>query len=137
MINVVLDTNVFISGFFWEGNSRTILNLWKEDKILLIISMEIISEIVKVLKDFKIQMPDIQRKELIDLIISKSSIVQPLERINIVKDDPSDNKFIEVAVFGHADYIVSQDKHLLILKKYKNIRIISPEEFLILTQYNY
>ena len=46
-----------------------------------------------------------------------------------MKDDPNDNLFVETAVAGNADYIVSQDKHLLKLKEFKKIKIITPEEF--------
>ena len=48
----------------------------------------------------------------------------------IVKDDPKDNIFIETAVAGNADYLISQDNHLLKLKEFKGIKIITPEEFL-------
>ena len=131
-MEVVLDTNVFISGFFWNGSSRRILDLWRKVDLNIVISMEIISEIVKVLKDFKIQMPDDKRKNLIDLIVSKSIIVTPNEKLNVIKDDPDDNKFLEAAISGKASYIITQDKHLLKIKQFKDIKIINPEEFLIL-----
>ncbi|MBI2522832.1 putative toxin-antitoxin system toxin component, PIN family [Candidatus Woesearchaeota archaeon] len=91
--------------------------------------MEAVSEIIKVLKDFKIILSDDVIKEWIDLIIRNSIIVEPKERINIVKDDPKDNIFIETAVAGNVDYIISQDIHLLKLKEFKGIKIITPEEF--------
>ncbi len=129
-MEVVLDTNVFISGFFWDGSSRKILDLWRKGNLNIVISMEIISEIVKVLKDFKIQIPDNKRKELIDLIISKSIIVEPNEKLDVVKDDPDDNKFLEAGISGKSDYLITQDKHLLKIKQFKSIKIITPEEFL-------
>jgi predicted nucleic acid-binding protein len=46
----------------------------------------------------------------------------------VIKDDPEDNKFLEVAIDGNADFIISQDKHLLNLKEFQGIRIIKPEE---------
>ena len=64
-----------------------------------------------------------------DLIIRNSIIVEPKEKIVIVKDDPKDNIFIETAVAGDVDYIVSQDNHLLKLKEFRGIKIITPEEF--------
>ncbi len=129
-MRVVLDTNIFISGFFWHGPAEKILNLWKSGKFSLIISMDIISEIVKVLKDFKIKMSDIQRKQLIDIIIGMSLIVELTEKVDIVKDDPDDNKFIEASISGKADYIITQDKHLLKIKQFRNIKVLTPEEFL-------
>ena len=56
-------------------------------------------------------------------------IVEPTEKILIVKDDPKDNIFIETAVGGNVDYIVSQDNHLLKLKEFRGIKIVTPEEF--------
>ena len=76
-----------------------------------------------------IKLSDDMIKEWIDLIIRNSIIVEPQERISIVKDDPKDNIFIETAAAGNADYIVSQDNHLLKLKEFRGIKIITPEEF--------
>ena len=57
-MKVVLDTNIFISGIFWENNSSKIIDFWRQEKITLISSLPIIKELVKVLDDFKIRMPD-------------------------------------------------------------------------------
>ena len=92
--------------------------------------MEAVSEIIKVLKDFKIRLSDEMIKEWIDLIIRNSIIVEPKEGINIVKDDPKDNIFIETAVAGNVDYIISQDSHLLKLKEFRGIKIITPEDLI-------
>jgi hypothetical protein len=63
------------------------------------------------------------------LILEKSIIVVPNEKIDVVTD-PDDNKFIEAALEGKAQYIVSQDKHLLVLKEYRGIKFIHPDKFL-------
>ena len=68
-------------------------------------------------------------KEWVDLIVRNSMIVEPKEKIEAVKDDPTDNIFIETAVAGNVDYIVSQDNHLLKLKEFRGIQIITPDEF--------
>lgn len=62
--------------------------------------------------------------------MGSSIVVKPTKRINEIKDDPSDNKFLEAAIAGNADYIVSGDKHVLKLKKFKDILIVTPAEFL-------
>jgi len=84
------------------------------------------------LKNFKIQMPAEMVEEWKNLIIKNSIIVEPSIRLNIIKDDPDDNKFLEAGISGNADLIISQDKHLLKLKEYQKIKIISPEEALLL-----
>ena len=57
-------------------------------------------------------------------------MVVPNRKVNVIKDDPDDNKFIEAALEGKADYIVTQDKHLLNIQEFEGIKIVSPEEFL-------
>ena len=128
-MKVVLDTNIFISGIFWKGSSNRVITNWKEGKFTLVTSLEAASEIIKILKDFKIKLSDELIKEWVDLIVRNSMIVEPKEKIAIVKDDPKDNIFIETAVAGNADYIVSQDNHLLKLKDFRGIKIITPDEF--------
>ena len=128
-MKVVLDTNVFISGIFWKGSSNKVITNWREGKFTLVTSLEAVSEIIKVLKDFKIKLSEDMIKEWIDLIVRNSVIVEPKERIAIVKYDPKDNIFIETAVAGNCDYIVSQDNHLLKLKEFRGIKMITPEEF--------
>ena len=127
---VVLDTNVFISGIFWKGSSNKVLTDWRNGKFTLVTSLEAVSEIIKVLKDFKIKLSDDMIKEWVDLIVRNSMIVEPKEKIDAVKDDPKDNIFIETDVAGSVDYIVSQDNHLLKLREFRGIKIITPEEFL-------
>ena len=53
-------------------------------------------------------------------------------RINIVKEDPDDDKFIEAAFAGKAEYIISKDRHLLNINQYSGVKILPPEDFLAL-----
>ena len=128
-MKAVLDTNIFISGIFWRGSPNRVILNWREGKFTLVTSLEAVSEIIKVLKDFKIKLSDDIIKEWVDLIVRNSIIVEPKEKILAVKDDPKDDIFIETAVAGNVDYIVSQDNHLLKLKEFRGIKIITPEEF--------
>lgn len=87
---------------------------------------------MKTLGSFKISMSEEMIEEWKNLIIENSIMVDPLEAIKAVKDDPEDDKFIEAAVYGEADFIVSQDKHLLKLKEYNKIKILRPEEAILI-----
>lgn len=129
-MKAVLDTNVFISGIFWKGSSNRVITMWRDRKFILVTSLGAVIEIIKVLKDFKIRLPDETIREWVDLIVRNSIIAEPKEKIAIVKDDPKDNIFIEAAATGNADYIVSQDNHLLKLKEFRGIKITTPEEFI-------
>lgn len=136
-MRTVLDTNIFISGIFWEGNfCSQIISAWKANRFALINSPDTVQELMDTLKTFKIKMDDEMIEEWKKVIIENSVMVEPKERVEIIKDDPDDNKFIEAALAGDADYIVSQDWHLLKRGEFRGVRIVSPEEFLkILNQY--
>ena len=129
MMKAVLDTNVFVSGIHWSGASEKVLRLWFLNKFKLISSTETVGEFVKIMTSFKVPMKieDILWWE--SLILEKSELVVPTKKIDIVKDDPDDNKFIEAALEGKADYIVTQDNHLLKIKEFKGIKITIPEGF--------
>jgi putative PIN family toxin of toxin-antitoxin system len=128
-MKVVLDTNVFISGIFWSGNyCSRIIDKWKSKKIELISSSEMIEELIKTLRGFKIPMSEEMIEEWKNLILNNSIFIQLSTKIYAIKDDPEDNKFLEAAINGNADFIISQDKHLLNLKEFQGIKIIKPEE---------
>lgn len=128
-LKVVLDTNIYLSGIIFGGNARHILDLVIEKRIIAVTSPAILFEISdKLEKKF-----DWEKDQIITAIkiISKTGLIaNPKMRLNIVKADKSDNKIIEAAVKSGADIIISSDRHLLQIKKYQNIKIISPSQFL-------
>jgi len=126
---VVLDSNVLISSFFWRGNEYEILRKALEGKFELLISGAILAEIENVLdKKFGVQAGRI--KETVELIIANSTVIEPKSRLNVIRDDESDNRILECAVEGAADYIVTGDKHLLKLREYRRTLILGSENFL-------
>jgi putative PIN family toxin of toxin-antitoxin system len=129
-MRAVIDTNVFVSGIFWKGISNRIIISWRERKFDLVNSLKNVEELIKVLKFFKIEMSDEFIKEWVTLIVENSIIVDVVGKIKVVKDDPTDDKFIETALNGKADYIISQDRHLLDIKEFEGIKVVTPEEFL-------
>jgi len=129
-MRVVLDTNVLVSGIHWSGDSEKILRDWFLGKFKLISSLQIIEEYVKTLASFKVPMDFKYISWWESLIVEKVILVMPKGSVNIVKEDADDNKFIEAAIEGNADYIITQDKHLLKLKEFKGIKIVTPKEFL-------
>ena len=132
-MRTILDTNVFVSGIFWEGNfCSKIIDKWRNKEFELVSSIEILDELVKTLKDFKIQMPEEMIEDWRNLIIENSVIVEPTIKLNVIRDDPDDNKFLEAGISGNVDLVISQDKHLLNLRDYQGIKIVNPEEALLL-----
>ena len=135
MIKLVLDTNVFISGFLWKGNEAELIRRIERKEAVNFINPEIISEIEKVISRDKFKellvKAGLTVDEIIQKIISLSHIVVgPRMKENVVKTDPTDDKFIECAINSNADYIVSGDRDLLDLKEYKGIKIMKASEVL-------
>jgi putative PIN family toxin of toxin-antitoxin system len=128
-MKVVLDTNIYISSFFWKGKPYKIMLKALDKDFENFISSHIIKEINNVLqRDFEVS--DKKRQKMISIIIKNFQMVEPKEKIKIIKDDPDDDKIIECAVESKSDFIVTQDKHLLKIKKFRNIKVLNPEEFL-------
>ena len=136
-MKAVLDTNVFVSGIHWKGSSSKIIEAMHANKFESVTSDEILREFVEVMNGFKIPLPNEAVMNWENFIMRKSEIVLPKQRFDAVKNDPDDNKFIEAAIEGNCDCIVSKDKkHLLAMKEFRGIKIVSPEEFLNLINKN-
>jgi len=134
-MKVVLDTNVFISAFLWQRNAKEIFNLAKEKKFQICATKEILNEFEKVLKypKFSKKLKSIS-KEPSQIINEFLEIVKlyPSRKFKtpIIKEDPTDDKFLICALSSKASFIVSGDKHLLKLKNFQSIPILTPTQFL-------
>ena len=134
---VVIDTDVFVSGLNFKGKPREILDLiWKEE-IKVCISLFILRELEKVLEE--VFGWDKERiGSTVERIKDKTIEIQPKVKISVIKEKNDDNRILECAVDGKAQYIVSGDKHhLLPLKEYQGINILSPAEFLEIMPFDY
>jgi len=132
MLKVVIDTNVFISSFF-GGIPREIINLWKDGQIVLCLSQGIVEECLEVLNRLGLKDKN-EIARLIKLFAEgyHSVFTARTPKLLVVKDDPDNNKFIECAVALDCKIIISGDKHLKGVKKYIDIKILSPKEFMAL-----
>ena len=140
-MKVVLDANVFVSALLTQqGNAKRILDYWQENKFELLTSPEILDEWNRALRYPHLvqihQKSEVEIQRLLKLVQKHSTLVKPTEKLTI-SDDESDNRYIECAVSGGADYLVTGDKkHLLPIGEYKGVRIISPATFLTLFQFD-
>jgi len=130
MLKVIIDTNVFISSFF-GGIPREIINLWKDGKIVICLSQNIIEEYLGVLNRLGLK----NQKEINNLTKLfaegyNSIFTAKTPKLEIVENDPDDSKFIECAVALDSKIIVSGDEHLKEIKKYIDIDIMSPKKFI-------
>lgn len=133
-MKITVDTNVLVSTAFWYGPSNEIIGKVESGEIELFLSEEIIEEFSGVL-DYKEIRDKIKNKHLealktLDTRVCISKIISPIKKIDIIKEDPDDNKILECALAGNVDYIVTQDNHLLRLKEFEEIKIVTPKEFL-------
>src|SRR3989338_6737948 len=131
MIKVVLDTNTHISALGWkDGNPRKVLELCILGKCRLMESLELIKEFVFVISRPKFSfINEEERNQLLIFLLQISILVEPKQKFNVC-EDPKDNMILECAVEGNADYIVSGDHHLLKLKEFKGVKIVTAKKFL-------
>jgi len=125
---VVLDTNVLVGAHFNPGSaSNRILELCQRKKLVLLLTSHILKEFSLILRNISARK---NFRKRIDKIISQAILIKRAPRVNVVTEDPEDNKFLSCALAGKADYIITSDRHLLVLRKFRGIRIVKPVQFL-------
>ena len=134
-MKVVLDTNIWLSAIFWKGESDRLIKNILNKKISIIITQDILSEIIEVLnKEEKFQKFIDDRKQKIEdltrTILSLSTLIETKSKFDLIKEHPKDNIILEAAFDGNVDYIVSYDKHIINMIEFREIKILKPEEFL-------
>jgi putative PIN family toxin of toxin-antitoxin system len=129
-MKVVIDTNIFVSSFF-GGNPRKIIDLWKDGKIMLCLSKDILDEYIDILQRVGLK-DENEIEELLSLFAKGFNILFTTKtpKIKAVKDDPEDDKFIECAVAFKAEVIITGDKALKTMGEYMGIKILTPQQFL-------
>jgi putative PIN family toxin of toxin-antitoxin system len=138
MIRAVFDTNVFISALFNPKRPPApLLELALQGKIRLIVSPQLLEEIDWVLTYPKVKKLLKKRKiapgEVIEAIAKtlQVAVLTPGElSVAAIADDPADDMILACAVEGNADFIISRDQHLLNLRNYQGIKMVTPAQFL-------
>jgi len=127
---VTIDTNILISAFvFPDGIVREIINLAIEKQIEIFISEKIIEEHIRILSG-KFHWTDEDIKENLIFLKKIFNIIKTEKKIDIIKNDEADNRILECAITAGTNFIFTGDKHLLNIKKYKNISILKPADFM-------
>jgi len=132
MQKVVIDTNIFVAGLLdSKSSSNFIIELFLQDKFTLLISPSILRELKEILTRRPLaRLANRPVNEFLITLEKKAEKVSPTEKVRVIKDDPQDNKFLECALTGEADFIVSGDHHLLNLGKFKGISILNSRQAL-------
>ncbi len=128
-MRVVLDTNVFVSGVFFTGPPHQILNAWRNGRIQILLSEEILKEYQRVGEILSGEHPEVDLGPFIELLTKNAELTQPQQLPNPIWDDPDDDKFLACALAGNSRLIISGDKHLLKVSGYKGIQVLRPRKF--------
>lgn len=129
-MRVILDTNVFISGVFFAGPPYRILEAWRDGKLQLVISPEILEEYQRVAEVLSEQFPAVNLRPMLDLVTIKAELFSAQTLPEPVSDDPDDDKFLACAISSKSNVIVSGDKHLLKVSGYQRIKVVKPLDFI-------
>lgn len=133
-MKIVFDTNVLISAFFWHGSPHKLLKLVEEGRLTLCTTPSLLEEVRDVLNRQFFSPFIIKRntssEEIIAALFEIVELYPDIKIDPIVKNDPDDDKVLSCALVSDAKYIITGDNHLLKLKKWIDISILTPQQFL-------
>lgn len=129
-LEVVVDTNVLISSLLWEGPEHRLINLIETGSLDGYVSPVMLEELYEVLQEPRFSFELSEAAEAVGYFVTILTVVDPKVRLNVVDEDPADNRVLECALEAGVDYVVSGDQHLLRLEEYQGIRIVRSPELL-------
>ena len=130
-IRVIIDTNVIVSAILFGGIPGELISLCKNDCIKPLASKKIIDEYIKVLAYPKFKLSEAEINYILyNEILPYFEIIQIKDSPVIINVDPSDDKFIHCAKAGKVGVIITGDQHLLNLKPYQKVKILTPAIFM-------
>lgn len=134
-MRIVLDSNVLLTALGRKSRFKPIWDFFIDGKYQLIISDEIVYEYQEILAQYSAA--GIAEKVIEAFVESPDIIFQQIYyKWNVIKQDPDDNKFFDIAVAANADYLVTNDAHFNQAKRsnFPSVKIISAEDFLSIIQ---
>ena len=132
-LRAVMDTNVLVSGVLWRGVPFHLLRWAEENSLIIYTSLDIMAEVYRV-----VHYPEFQKyidkqltssSELFAKIESLCTVVHVEQVVSGVCSDADDEKFLSCALAANVEVLVSGDRHLLNLKQYQFVRIVTAREF--------
>lgn len=128
-MRIVFDTNVYVSAFVVPGSrSDLAFRLALRGTFELVVSQEILTELRgKLVSKFGLEESELERVER--TILGVAAVVEPGIELRVLEDEP-DNRVLECAVIAEASAIVTGDRHLLKLKTYEGIGIMTVSELI-------
>lgn len=130
-MKVVFDTNVVASASFWRGAPFDCLAAWAQGRCVAVVSSGLLAEYHETVEELRLDYPGRKCVEWVEALTESAELVFPVERATGATPDPDDEMILECALAAEADIIVSGDKkHLLALRQFQGIPIVSPADFL-------
>jgi len=130
-LKIVLDTNTLVSAIGWEGPPARILRACRAGRFDLVTSPRLLEELTRVLTYPKLRViarhPDLP--QILKWFHAAEHLVYPKKTLGIITVDPADNRILEAGMEGQVDAVISGDEHLLRLKIFEGIPIVSPATF--------
>lgn len=127
-MKVVVDTNVMISGVFFGGAPRMILNAIIDEKITACATLEIVDEYQEIVEEMIVRKQGHLSKTILDPLIQKLKLIEQQSSVQVCRN-PDDDKFLNCARDSGSVYIVSGDKDLLVIQDFEGIRIVTAKQF--------
>lgn len=128
---IVIDTNVIISALIFESSSSMNAFALAKSRGTILVSNDVLSELTNVLSRSKFDryITSEIREDFLASLMLEAEIVRITEKITACRD-PKDNKFLELAISGYADYLLTGDQDLLVLHPFRTLQIITVSNFL-------
>jgi putative PIN family toxin of toxin-antitoxin system len=124
-VKVVLDTNVVVSGVFFGGPPREVIEAWLEGQLHIVITPNILDEYLQVCQRLGNRYPGTDFSPLLAEFVSRGSLISDQEDDQAISTDPDDDKFMRCALKAEAA-VVSGDRHLLDADGWRGVRVLTP-----------
>ena len=129
-MKVVLDTNILISAAIARGKPRKLLLKALAEDFILLSSNGLLRELANVISRPKFRLTPVEKRKFTNAVRKTSRLIKVKSNFKVVEEDPDDDKVLNLAYDGRADYIVSGDPDLLNLKKFRNAKIVTASAML-------
>jgi putative PIN family toxin of toxin-antitoxin system len=128
-VRIVLGTNVFVSGVFFGGVPGRILDAWRDARVRVALSANILEEYQRVGQVLGAQYPGVDLEPFLGLLTVEAEIVEAPELAEPVCSDPDDDKCLACAIAAEIAVIVSGDRDLVDQSEWRGLRVLRPRQF--------
>jgi len=130
-VHAVIDTNALVTGLLWKGAPHTLLDTYvPRGDLVLCTSPVLVAELYRVLEYPRIaqraRATGLDARAALSAVLAQAEIYEDVPPVRVIKEDPSDNEVLAVALIADVDLIISGDHHLRRLKSFKGIDILTP-----------